>query len=336
MMADFAAPALIALTTSLVAAPWLIRLAERWGVVDRPGPEPHKVHTRPTPLAGGAAVGLGVLLACLLWPPVTGRAALGLAVAAALVFGWGLADDGRGLPARVKFLGQFGAALALFLTGMGAHLTDSAWLNLLITFVWVVGVVNAFNFMDSLDSLALGMAALAAAFFGVAAAASGQPGLTRLAGALLGASAGTLLFNLTPARLFLGDSGSQLIGLLLAALGLAYAPPGDAAATWFRPVLFLGVPIFNTTLVVVSRLRRGRKVLAGHRDHLAHRLGDLGLARPRVVLAVQLTALVLGLVAWVVWDWSPPAANRALLAVLLTGGVCIALLERFAPPEPTP
>lgn len=332
-MAEFAAPALAALAAALGLAPWLIRLAGRWGIVDRPGPEPHKIHLRPTPLAGGAVVGLSVLLAGLLWPPVSGRGALGLAVAAALVFGWGLADDRRGLPARVKFLGQFGAALALWLTGMGAHLTDSAGLNLAITFVWVVGVVNAFNFMDSMDGLALGLAALASAFFGAAADAAGQTGLVRLAGALLGASAGTLLYNLTPARLFLGDSGAQLIGLLLAALGLAYAPHGDPAASWFRPVLFLGLPIFNTTLVVLSRARRGRKVLAGHRDHLAHRLGDLGLARPRVVLAVQLTALVLGLVAWVVWDWPPASANRTLLAVLLTGGLCIALLERFAPPE---
>src|SRR3972149_3753355 len=125
----------------------------------------------------------------------------------------------------------------------------------------IVGITNAFNFVDSMDGLALGLAGIAAAFFMLVTIDSAQPILAALSAVVFGATIGAYFFNAAPARMFLGDSGSQLLGFLLAAIGIAYTPASAGlpqGVTWFTPILVLGVPIFDMGLVVISRLRSRR------------------------------------------------------------------------------
>lgn len=324
---------LVPMVAALLAAPILIRLAPRLGLVDRPGPQPHKLHTQPMPLVDGTAILLALVAAFLVVLPAPSRSMTGILLASGLAYLLGLWDDRSVLRARAKFVGQVLAAVVLWWFGVSVHFLHRNWLDFALSVVWVVGVLNAVNFMDSMDGLALGLAAIAAAFFALAAFNAHQAELAALCLALMGASLGALFFNLSPAKTFLGDSGAELLGMLLAGLGMAYDPPAkDPATWWFVPVLFMGVPIFNMSLVVFSRLRRRVPVLRAHRDQSVHRLVDLGLDPSRTVLLMHLTAVVLGLTALIASAWAPGPANLTAGAVILVGMFAIALLERLSRP----
>jgi UDP-GlcNAc:undecaprenyl-phosphate GlcNAc-1-phosphate transferase len=163
----------------------------------------------------------------------------------------------------------------------------------------VVGVTNAFNLLDNMDGLAAGVAAIASGFFLVLAAASGQFLVASLSAAVAGACLGFLRFNfLAPARIFMGDAGSLLLGFLLAAIGIKLRFENDPAITVLIPLLVLGVPIFDTALVTISRLRRRLNPLtAAGRDHLSHRLTLLGLTQREAVMVIAMVCGILGLAA---------------------------------------
>lgn len=328
-LADLFPVILVSMCVAFAAAPALIRLARRLRLVDMPGAQPHKWHSDPTPLAGGLILALALAIDYLVVIPRPGRATLGILLAAALMLIWGVWDDRKNLPAWGKLIGQILAAAILWRQGVFVHLFAIEWLNFLLSVLWVVGMINAFNFMDSMDGLALGLAAIGAAFFMLVTIDSGQPQLAFLCAAVLGATVGASFYNVSPAKMFIGDSGAELLGLLLAAIGLAYVPVGlDKAVSWFTPILVLGIPVFNITLVVISRVRRGVRFYEAHRDHLAHRLVDLGLDQSRTVMLIQLGAIALGLLAFIALRLQPLPAN-ALFALIVVGGLgAILLLEK--------
>jgi UDP-GlcNAc:undecaprenyl-phosphate GlcNAc-1-phosphate transferase len=232
---------------------------------------------------------------------------------------------------------QVVGAFVLVGAGVQVHITRLPALDLALTVLWVVGMTNAFNFVDSMDGLALGLAAVASAFFMLVTIDSGQPELSSLSAAVLGAVAGSLIYNITPARLFLGDSGSQLLGYLLAALGIAYTP-GHAGLpqelTWFTPIVVLGVPIFDATLVVWSRLRRKQPIYQARLDHTYHRLLAMGLEPARSVFSMQIAAMLLALAAFVALDAPVWVANAMFGALALLGAGLILLLERAPSSDP--
>jgi UDP-GlcNAc:undecaprenyl-phosphate GlcNAc-1-phosphate transferase len=333
-IADLFPVILVSILTALLSGPFLIRLAVRFGLLDQPGSQPHKWHSEPTPMAGGAILALAILVSILTVAPRPDRTVIGILIAAGIVFLWGLWDDRKTLPAWLKLLGQLLAAFVLWRSGVMVKILPLEGLNVFVTFFWAVGIVNAFNFVDSMDGLALGLAAIASAFFVLVTLDAQQPQLAFLAVAVLGATIGTFFFNAAPAKTFIGDSGSQLLGILLAGIGVAYNPVGlQPTVSWFMPILVLGIPIFNMTLVVSSRLIRRRKVYQAHKDHISHRLVHLGLDRTRTVLAIQLTAIVLGLVAFIALGGTPLTANLVYGAVVLAGVIVIAILEKTYPPE---
>jgi UDP-GlcNAc:undecaprenyl-phosphate GlcNAc-1-phosphate transferase len=173
-----------------------------------------------------------------------------------------------------------------------------------------------------MDGLALGLAGIAAAFFMLVTIDSGQPVLAVLCAAILGAAVGGFLYNASPAKLFLGDSGAQLLGFLLAALGIAYTPAGAGlpqAVSWFTPILVLGVPIFDITLVVTLRSARRQPVYRAGIDHTYHRLLRLGLDPTRAVLVMHLAGVVLGLIAFVALGANVLVANLIFAGVVLAG-----------------
>jgi UDP-GlcNAc:undecaprenyl-phosphate GlcNAc-1-phosphate transferase len=328
---------LVSSAAALLGGPIWIAVARRLRLVDMPGSAPHKRHLAPTPLAGGLLVGSSLAVSYLLVRPQLPLHLAGILAGAALVAVWGIADDRATLAPPAKLIAQVLAAGVLIAAGVQVHITRIPALDLALTVVWVVGLTNAFNFVDSMDGLAMGLAAIASAFFMLVTIDSAQPELALLSAALLGAVGGGLFYNVTPARMFIGDSGAQLLGFLLAAIGISYTP-GQAglpqALSWFTPILVLGVPIFDTSLVVFSRLRRRQPVYRGGRDHTYHRLVLLGLDSTRSVMSMQLAAGMLGLIAFIALDTTVTIANTLFGLIVAAGAAAIAVLERTAPVAP--
>lgn len=317
-----------------------IRLARRYGLLDLPNSAPHKLHHNPTPIAGGIALVVALLFSELAFGTIRDEAVLASFSGGLLVFSFGLWDDFKGISPLVKFSGQILAAVVLIRMGVSIQIFESpefffsgegalyVYLNWFFTILWVVGITNAFNFVDSMDGLAVGLGGLATAFFMLVTLDSGQELLSRHSALLLGACIGLYFFNSPPAQLFLGDSGAQSLGFVLAALAIAYHPQdANQSSSWFVPIMLLGIPIFDTSLVVLSRLRRGRPVYAAARDHTYHRLLSLGISSSRAVLAMQVAALALGCLAFVALTQPPIIANMLFAVVLLAGLVLLMLLD---------
>jgi UDP-GlcNAc:undecaprenyl-phosphate GlcNAc-1-phosphate transferase len=331
-LADLFPAMLLAASSALIVAPLMIRLLPSLGLVDYPGSAVHKKHSNPTPTAGGPVLAISLLVCYIVLRLPTDREVIGVLSGAGLMLLWGIADDRLGLSPLQKFVGQLLAAGVLVYFGVQVRILRVPWLNLLLTALWVVGLTNAFNFVDSMDGLALGLAGIASAFFMLVTIDSAQPILAALSAVVFGATIGCYFFNAAPARMFLGDSGSQLLGFLLAAVGIAYTPDSAGlpqGVTWFTPILVLGVPIFDMSLVVVSRLRNGMPIYRASRDHTFHRLIRLGLDDTRSVLTMQLAAIVLGLVAFIALDANVLEANVMFGLIASVGLAVIAFFQRM-------
>ena len=240
-------------------------------------------------------------------------------------------DDQRSLRPIYKMLGQVVAAAILIVSGVQVHLWPYEWMDWLVTVVWVVGMTNAVNFIDNMDGLCGGVTAIAAAFFMLMAAQSGQYLVGGLSAALLGASVGFLRYNFNPATIFMGDTGSLFLGFLLAALGIKLRFPGNAVVvTWMVPVLVLGVPIFDTTLVVFSRIRRGTHPATAGKDHTSHRLVRIGFTTREAVMALYLAGGALGMTAVFITQASPTEAYLVGAAVLVAAAYSMWRLERVS------
>jgi UDP-GlcNAc:undecaprenyl-phosphate GlcNAc-1-phosphate transferase len=270
-------------------------VAARTDIVDRPSPR--KLHVTPIPLLGGAAMYVAFVSALLLFgerfyiPQL-----VSILVGATLVSFLGIWDDRRMVSPLLKLMGQIAAALILVFTGVLVDLFPGTAIDVLVTLLWVIGITNALNLLDNMDGLSGGIAAIAAGYFLLLAAMGGQFLVGSLAAALLGACIGFLRYNFNPAEIFMGDAGSLFLGFVLAAVGIKLRFPGNTyAVTWMIPILVLGLPIFDTTLVVLSRLRRGKNPLTeGGKDHISHRLVERGWSQREAVLALYLVACVLG------------------------------------------
>ena len=304
-------------------------LARRFKLIDIPGASGHKQHENPTPMAGGLVLASTFLIVGYFfdWYSTTANGAIMAGAGIILIFG--LLDDALGLNAPQKILGQALAATLLVGTGTQVHLLAIEWINLTLTYLWVIGLVNAFNLVDSMDGLALGLAGIAAAFIFLVTIEAGQPQLTAISAGVFGACIGLAFFNLPPAKMFLGDSGAQLLGFLMAAVGMAYNPVDlPKLSSWFVPILVLGMPIFDTTLVVYSRLKRGVKVYRASRDHTYHRLCQLGLEPTRAIFTMHLAAIILGFIAFISLNMSAPIGNVSFILTVLAGlGMVLALVR---------
>jgi UDP-GlcNAc:undecaprenyl-phosphate/decaprenyl-phosphate GlcNAc-1-phosphate transferase len=325
---------LIALFASLVLTVPVKALAIRVGMVDLPGPR--KVHLEPIPLLGGLAMYGAVMLAILLAFDGPARAqSFGIVTGATLVATVGFLDDRKLLHHQIKlFLGMPLAAVVLMASGVRANvftvlIGNSAgyWLDAGLTVVWVVGITASFSILDHMDGLCAGVAAMGSAFFAILAYLNGQSVVTMLAAATLGAAAGFLRWNFKPAKIFMGDGGAMFLGFLMATLGLKLRiEHGTNLAGWLAPVLILSATIFDTTLVTISRSRRGLLPFATPgKDHSAHRLANLGLGQRGAVLAMYLAGAVGGTAAILITYLS--TWKILLLLALLLALVALAILR---------
>ena len=315
---------------ALLLSPLAVRIAPRLRLIDVPGSLPHKQHARSVPLMGGWVLLLTLLAVGA--PTLAGSTTeiVPILASSLIVFLFGVVDDRIGLSAPYKLVGQGAASAVLILSGVQVQLFSPGlnWANLLITVVWLVGITNAFNFVDSMDGLAVGLAALSSGFFMLVALESGQNELSYLSAAMMGACIGVYFFNVNPARLFIGDAGSQWLGFMLAAVGIVYTPVGFLRSqSWFVPILLVGVPIFDTVLIVYSRLRRRRPLFRASLDHTYHRLVHFGVDSVRSVLAMHMTALLLNCLAFILLTSTPLWANILFAAILAGGGVLLVWMD---------
>ncbi len=290
--------AITALVLAAVATPMVRRVAWRYGFVDQPSVR--KVHAAPMPRLGGVAIYLGFIVALLLLGTrFRINELVGIMVGATLVSIIGGIDDRRPVNPLPKLAVQALAAGILIFSGVQVQMFHTQWINVLVTIVWVVGITNALNFLDNMDGLSAGVATVAAGFFLLLAALSGQYLVGALAAALLGACIGFLFYNFNPASIFMGDSGSLFIGFVLAAIGIKLRFPDNVnIVTWMAPALALGLPSMDTTLVVISRLRRGKNPLTTPgKDHVSHRLARLTGSKREAVLMCYLIGGVFGMVS---------------------------------------
>jgi UDP-GlcNAc:undecaprenyl-phosphate/decaprenyl-phosphate GlcNAc-1-phosphate transferase len=323
-----------ATSLSLVLGPIAYRLAPKLGLVDDPNSAPHKVHIHLTPFVGGIILLITIVTINVLKGSIRSAPIPAILVSSLIIFGFGLWDDYKNLSPLWKMVGQLLAAILLIIMGLQVKLFQQNWINIAITLFWMVGITNAYNFVDSMDGLATGLACLAAAFFMLITIESGQLQLSLFSTILLGACLGVFYYNAPPARIFLGDSGAQLLGFILGALAIAYNPVGfSRLASWYLPILLMGVPVFDTILVVISRLRRGKPIYQAGRDHTYHRLVSLGMGSNRSVLTMHMVALLLGALAFIALDLDPLIGNAIFALVLIAGAACFIFLDsRFKAP----
>jgi UDP-GlcNAc:undecaprenyl-phosphate GlcNAc-1-phosphate transferase len=320
MTLDIFSPLLWAILLTLGAVPLAIKVAIRFQLIDRPNSAPHKVHLVPIPKAGGLAISAVVFLLILLGGKMLNAEIRGILLASLIIIAFGLWDDSQRLSAGWKLLGQILAAGALIWQGVYIHFLGYPLPNFLLTAFWVIGITNAFNLVDSMDGLAPGLAGIAAAFFMLVTLDARQDALSYLSAILLGSSIAIIFFNIMPARIFLGDLGAQFLGFVLSGIAIAYTPPGmPQPSSWFVPILLLGVPIFDTTLVIFSRLRRGKAIHEAGLDHTYHRLVRLGLPPSRAVFSLHLAAIILGCLAFLALPLPPLFANTIFALALLVG-----------------
>jgi len=336
-----------ATTLSLLLVPAVREYAQRKEITDQPGG--HKSHSAPVPYLGGVAMVLAFSAAMFVGVVVRRssqfdgrevRLTIGnllaqgdgwvreliVVLGLALIFStMGLIDDLRGLSPWLRFAVGLGIAVTLVAYGirLQSPLPDAA--DAVISVVWILGITNAFNLLDNIDGLAAGTAAVAATTFFLIALFNDQDYSALLAIGLAGAMLGFLRSNFHPATIYMGDAGSLFIGFLMAYLGLKMRTTVTEIPQLFAPLVVLGVAVLDTTMVVVSRLRRGVSPFTGGQDHLSHRLRRLGLSVRRSVSTLLLASVALGGLAVALSD-APATVGYWLLAAALLSGVMATVL----------
>jgi UDP-GlcNAc:undecaprenyl-phosphate GlcNAc-1-phosphate transferase len=269
--------------------PLMRKIALAQGVLDRPN-SAHKSHKNPVPYLGGVAIIIGVVIVsyfALISNKFTwsnfwlATSVLGPALAMGLV---GLWDDLKSLNPLPRFIGQSFAglvvAIILILNDNIGNPTGITVLDAAITVIWIVGICNSINFFDNLDGGAAGTVAITAISLTYLAITGDQYFIAALSIVVAGSTLGFLIWNRSPARIYMGDAGALFLGLLIATLTVRFKPSTDNSVTSFAiPVLLLAIPILDTTVAVFSRLRRKVSPFQGGKDHLSHRLVRAGLSR---------------------------------------------------------
>jgi UDP-GlcNAc:undecaprenyl-phosphate/decaprenyl-phosphate GlcNAc-1-phosphate transferase len=306
-----AAPSLLTAMAITFAACWpLERLAIRLGILDRP--DQRKLHRRPVAYLGGVAIWLGTVSGVTLFHLEFGRRLALLTVVLAL----GIADDVFCVGVSSKLVVQAGAALAAVGLGSAWHITDSSVLNTVVSVVWIVGLTNSFNLLDNMDGLASTVSAT-----GLLVLAVVNPGEASFTLALAGGAIGFLFHNSPPARMFMGDAGSLVIGFGVATATIAAANRAHGLHSVVMLAGPVAVAVFDTALVVVSRLIHKRPIQLGGRDHFSHRLQLLGWSPFQIMGASAGAAVLAGLAAYLAGTY--PFSTAWLAVPLLAAGAIV-------------
>jgi len=282
---------------SYLLTPFIRTVAIKTGYLDHP--KDNKVHAHPTPLLGGVAIFTAFLISVL-----ARESLLTLSPVRAMLLGAttllivGLIDDKMGMMPSFKLLGQFLAAMVIVRSGVRIEFINNQYLGMIVTYIWIIGITNAFNLLDNMNGLSAGIAGISALFFGIIAYMNGEMLISALCCAVAGSALGFLKHNFPKANIFMGDSGSLVLGYLLAVIAIIGSWKTYIVTTSLAvPLLVLGYPIFDTTLVSVMRILERRSIFQGGKDHSSHRLALLVSKRYRAVLIVYGVCIFLGIIA---------------------------------------
>jgi len=325
------------------------QVAPRLGLVDKPGGR--KAHRAPTPMGGGVGIWLTVVLILVAagavawlgrpWLPDSlgpylggawlrsGRLALLLGLSS-LIMLMGLLDDRFALGWKIRLLVQFSLAAWFVLAGDQATFFQSnRWVGALVTIIWIVGLTNSFNFLDNMDGLAASVGLIAALLFVGAQVAVGSLFVPAVLLVLAGSLLGFLVHNRPPARLFMGDAGSNFLGFMLGTLTVegTFTREGFSPLAVLAPLLVMAVPLYDTFSVIMIRIREGRSPFQPDRCHLSHRLVDRGLTPPLAVLTIDLITLAAGLGALLLHRVQQPLEAVVILAQTTCVLGIVAVLE---------
>lgn len=322
---------LAAAVVSLISTPVVRTLAFRVGAVDVPK-DNRRMHSHPIPRMGGLAIFFGFLLSVLVFLPLSEQLR-GMLLGTSIIVVLGIFDDIYSLPAIPKFLVQIVAALFAVLAGNRIFILSNlnifssepywelGWLSIPISVLWIVGITNAVNLIDGLDGLACGVSTISSMTLLVIALTVSEPDVAILMAALSGASIGFLPYNLNPAKIFMGDTGSTFLGFILATVSIQGLFKFYTIISFAVPFLMLGLPIFDTCFAILRRVSKGQSPMSPDRGHIHHRLIDMGFSQKQAVAVLYVVSAILGLSAVVLTTSGVVKAMLFLMALCAAGGI---------------
>lgn len=331
-MLAYVVPFFIALIVSYAVTPGVKKLAIRIGAIDKP--DERKVHTHVIPRLGGLAIYIGFMAAVLYSMPVFSEF-FGFLLGAAAIVLLGIWDDIRNIPAKVKLAGQIVAAAIPVAYGVqiewvtnpfGTILIIPEWLAVPVTVFWIVGFTNTVNLIDGLDGLAAGVSVIASISMFFMAVSMNQYLPAMILVAMSGAALGFLQYNFNPAKIFMGDTGSMLLGYTMAVVAVLGLVKTAATVALIVPIIALGVPIMDTLFAIIRRKMSGVPVFQPDKGHLHHRLLALGMTQKQAVLSMYMVSVLLGFVAVFVANVGYKTGIVTIAAVL---AVCIYSARRI-------
>ena len=326
-----AAALLAAAVVALISTPVVKSLAFKVGAVDVPK-DNRRMHDHPIPRMGGLAIFFGFILSVLIFLPLT-KQLRGMLMGGVIIVILGIFDDIYALPAKPKFLVQIVAALFAVLAGNRIYILSNinifssepywelGWLSIPISVLWIVAITNAVNLIDGLDGLACGVSTISSMTLLVIALTVADWEVAVLMGALAGACIGFMPYNLNPAKIFMGDTGSTFLGFVLAVVSIQGLFKFYTIISFAVPFLMLGLPIFDTAFAFIRRIAHGQNPMSPDRSHVHHRLIDMGFNQKQAVAVLYVISAILGLSAVVLTTSGALKAMMLLLALCAAGAV---------------
>lgn len=298
-------PFFVALAVALIVTPLSIRLAPKIGAMDIPKDE-RRMHSNVMPRMGGLAIFAGIVVALLVFAH-DDRHVVSIMIGCILIYVVGLIDDIKNLKPMVKLAGQILCAVVLYLQGIRIEFVTNYFGEgnmmfgdvacFLITVIWIVAITNAVNLIDGLDGLAAGISAISALCIGYVGYIHGQYVTTMAMMVIAGAAVGFLPFNFHPAKTFMGDGGSQLLGFSIAAFSILGTVKSTTMVVVIIPALVLGLPIFDTLMAIIRRTLRKQSFVTADKEHLHHRIMRAGYGQRRSVMIMYCISAIMGIVA---------------------------------------
>ena len=326
-----AAALVVALVVALVSTPVVKNLAIKVKAVDVPK-DGRRMHDHPIPRMGGLAIFLGFLLSVLLFLELTPQMR-GMLLGAVIIVVLGIFDDIYSLRAMFKFVVQIVAALVAVLSGNVIEAVSNpnvfsadlywelGWLKIPVTIIWIVAITNAVNLIDGLDGLACGVSTISSMTLLVIALVASEPNVAILMAALAGGCLGFLPYNMNPAKIFMGDTGSTFLGYILAVVSIQGLFKFYTIISFAVPFLMLGLPIFDTCFAFIRRIAHGQSPMHADRSHVHHRLIDMGFNQKQAVAVLYIISAILGLSAVVLTTSGPVKAMLLLMALCFAGAI---------------
>lgn len=327
----------VAFLIALLLTPVVQSLAVKMGAVDVPK-DNRRMHDHPIPLMGGLAIFFGFLFSTLIFVPLTEQYR-GMLLGTVIIVVLGIFDDIRPLRAVFKLMVQIIAAtIAVGAGNVITHISNPnifsanqywsfGWLAYPITVMWIVGMTNAVNLIDGLDGLSCGVCSISSLTLLVIALMVGEPSVALLVAALAGGCLGFLPYNMNPAKIFMGDTGSTFLGYVLAVISIQGLFKMYTIISFVVPFLLFGLPIFDTCFAFVRRIAHGQSPIHPDRGHVHHRLIDMGFSQKQAVAVLYVITAILGLSAVVLTTSGAVKAMLLLLALCVAGAVALLVFQ---------